>query len=31
MVKQSAWFIDAQENDKAKIPLIIPYKEGIKK
>jgi len=26
MVKQSAWFIDAQENDKAKIPLIIPYK-----
>jgi len=31
MVKQSRWFIDAQKSDKVKIPLIIPYKETIKK
>jgi len=31
MVKPARWFIDAQEKDKAKIPLIIPYKEGGKK
>lgn len=31
MVKPSAWFIDSQEKNKARIPLIIPYKEGDKK
>ena len=31
MVKQSRWFIDEQNSDKAKIPLIIPYKETVKK
>jgi len=31
MVKQSSWFIDAQESDKVKIPVVIPYKEGTKK
>ena len=28
MVKQSQWFIDTQEENKAKIPIIIPYKEN---
>ena len=31
MVKDSRWFIDAQSNDQAKIPLIVPYKEANKK
>ena len=31
MVKQSRWFIDEQYKDKAKIPIIIPYKETQKK
>lgn len=31
MVKQSRWFIDAQTEDKVRIPLITPYKEGVKK
>jgi len=31
MVKQSRWFIDAQAQGEAKIPLIVPYKEASKK
>ena len=31
MVKQSRWFIDAQSQGEAKIPLIVPYKEASKK
>lgn len=31
MVRQSRWFIDTQIQDKAKIPLIIPYKESNKR
>jgi len=31
MVEASAWFIDAQKDDKAKVPLIVPYKEEKKK
>ena len=31
MVKYSRWFIDAQNNDQVKIPLIVPYKEANKK
>lgn len=31
MVKQSRWFMDTKAGDKAKIPLIIPYKEENKK
>ena len=31
MVKPSGWFIDAQNDDKAKVPLIVPYKEENKK
>lgn len=31
MVKESHWFIDTQEKDNAKIPLIVPYKETSKK
>lgn len=31
MVKESRWFIDTQEKGNAKIPLIVPYKETIKK
>jgi len=31
MVKDSRWFIDSQSDDKAKIPLIVPYKEADKK
>lgn len=31
MVRETRWFIDAQNKDKAKIPLIIPYKESSKK
>jgi hypothetical protein len=31
MVEASAWFIDAQSDDKAKVPLIVPYKEESKK
>lgn len=31
MVEPSAWFIDAQNDDKTKVPLIVPYKEENKK
>jgi len=31
VVRGSRWFIDAQSSDKAHIPLVIPYKESIKK
>ncbi|MEK6563595.1 MAG: hypothetical protein AABZ65_01015 [Candidatus Omnitrophota bacterium] len=31
MVKESRWFIDSQTHGEAKIPLIVPYKETIKK
>lgn len=31
MVKESRWFIDAQAQDKVKVPLIIPYKEKSQK
>ena len=31
MVKPSGWFIDSQKDDKAKIPLLVPYKEEKKK
>lgn len=31
MVKPSGWFIDAQNDDKVRIPLIVPYKEENKK
>lgn len=31
MVRESRWFIDGQIRDKARIPLIIPYKEADKK
>ena len=31
MVKESRWFIDSQTQGEAKIPLIVPYKETIKK
>jgi len=31
MVKESRWFIDAQAQGEARIPLIIPYKETSKK
>ena len=31
MVNQARWFIDAQKEDKAKLPLIVPYKEENKK
>lgn len=31
MVKQSRWFIDAQAQGEARIPLIVPYKEASKK
>ena len=31
MVKQSRWFIDSQTQGNVKIPLIVPYKETIKK
>ena len=27
MVKPARWFIDAQKQDKARIPLIVPYKQ----
>jgi hypothetical protein len=31
MVKPARWFIEAETEDKAKIPLIIPYQEKGKK
>lgn len=31
MVEPSGWFIDAQKDDKAKIPLIMPYKQESKR
>jgi len=31
MVEPSGWFIDSQKEDKAKIPLIVPYKQENKK
>ena len=31
MVEPSGWFIDTQKEDKAKIPLIVPYKQENKK
>lgn len=31
MVKEPRWFIDSQTQGEAKIPLIVPYKETIKK
>lgn len=31
MVEPSGWFIDSQNDTKAKIPLIVPYKEETKK
>lgn len=31
MVKPARWFIDAQNDDKAKVPLIVPYKGENKK
>jgi len=31
MVNQSRWFMDTKLEDKAKIPLVIPYKEENKK
>lgn len=30
MVKEPGWFIDAQKEDRARIPLLIPYKETAK-
>jgi len=31
MVKESSWFIDSQKQDKARIPLLVPYKETVAK
>ena len=31
MVEPSGWFIDSQNHDKAKVPLVVPYKEENKK
>lgn len=31
MVKEPRWFIDSQTQGEVKIPLIVPYKETIKK
>jgi len=31
VVRESGWFIDAEDPDKGKMPLIIPYKESAKK
>ncbi len=31
MVEPSGWFIEAQREDKTKVPLIVPYKEENKK
>jgi len=31
MVEPSGWFIEAQREDKARVPLIVPYKKETKK
>jgi len=31
MVEPSGWFIEAQREDKARVPLIVPYKKENKK
>jgi hypothetical protein len=31
MVEPASWFIDSQKEDKAKLPLLVPYKEEKKK
>jgi len=31
MVKEACWFIDSKKQDKARIPLLVPYKESAAK